>query len=454
MSIQRIFSALALPLVCLVTLVSGVAHAYNYTVCINWQAQTNDSCNSSTCGIPGGPDSGIYEDAYTGCNAGCTGPARGVRVKMSRSGWSNTYDASPSTGCFSFSDTGTSYTMTVYGYQTNANGTFARIHDSYNDWSSSYPGSTYSIVVAGTTPTHGGSNTYNVGSFDRKWTTMLVLGYGIYVWANDLTSKEIHAGLDMSRCIAASAHYGSCGTSCAEASCNSNANITNGRHYLWFGAQAAPACPNSIASNKFIVGHELGHAIAALWYGGRTGAANGGEPCYDGSHAVTPNACGTENPLYSMRTKEWNNVGFREGYAHFIAARIWNDKAETGAFKWFEADMYSLRQYDFGSGLGGGGRLENECCTSGCSTSWANAGTSEDWMRFLWGWYNNNLPGCQYQPSGRDMLEVYAETRLNGGLSGTNYYTKMRAAAGGVGLQTCLATTAFDEHADQDGVDN
>ena len=75
-------------------------------------------------------------------------------------------------------------------------------------------------------------------------------------------------------------------------------------------------------------------------------------------------------------------------------------------------------------------------------------------MRFFWDWYTNPSLSCDFQPSGRDMLNLYAETRLNGGLNSTNYFSKMRDAAGEIGLATCLATTKFDDWAAWNGIDN
>lgn len=419
------------------------AMASNYNICIEWRLQTVDSCDNSSCGIPSGPNAGGFEDYYTTCNSpGCDAIARGVRVKMARSGWTQTFD-SGSDGCFSFSDTGTTYTMTVYGYATNDNGTFVRIHDDWTDFSS-YPGSTYSAALS-VTPTNNSTNTYNVGSYDRKWTTMAALGYGIYVWNDSLVGKEIHAGFDFTGCTGASAHYGSC----SGASCNSNGDITVGRHYLQYDALLDATCSTPMAMWKFTIGHELGHAIAALWYGGKVGAVDGGEPGQDFTLATSPNSCGTGGTSYSMRSKEYNVLGFREGIAHFISGRIWNNKNVEAGFTWYEAFMHDMERWNFGAGTASGGRLENEC-----NGSYTNAGVVEDWMRFFWDWYTNTDGSCTDQPIGQDLLELYAETRLNGGLTSSNYFSKMATAATGIGLPNCLATTRFDAYAAANGIDN
>ena len=356
---------------------SGSAAAANYSICIKWEAQTVDSCNQASCGIPNGANTGGREDKYRRCDNGCNVSAKGVRVRLSRAGWALTVDTSPATGCFSFSDSGTSYVMTVYGYATNVNGTYTRIHTDPASFSS-YPGNTWRMDFWNVQPTAGATNTYYVGNGTPQWTTMAVVGYGIFRWRNDLHSKRIHVGIDLDSCGGSSAHFGDC----SGASCNSNAAITSGRHYLRIGASS---CSSPQARRKFVVGHELGHVIAALWYGAKEGASNGGEPGNNASHNVNPNACGIGGTFYSMQSKEWSNLGFREGFGHFVAARIWNNKHTEGAFGWFEGSRHDLERYAFGAGSNSGGRLENQCCTQNCGSSWTNAGTIEDWMRFLLG---------------------------------------------------------------------
>jgi hypothetical protein len=146
--------------------------------------------------------------------------------------------------------------------------------------------------------------------------------------------------------------------------------------------------------------------------------------------------------------------GFREGFAHFIAARIWNDKSAEGAFRWLEGTTYDLERWDFGAGTASGGRLENTCCVgAGCTASWDNAGTNEDWLHFLWDFYTNVSETCPQQPDASDLLDIYKKTRLNGGLTSSNYFSKMKTAAGQIGLPACLVDR-FDAYATFNGIDN
>lgn len=226
---------------------------------------------------------------------------------------------------------------------------------------------------------------------------------------------------------------------------------TDGRHYLRVGACDTG---NSQAQQKFVVGHELGHALLALFYGDYFEAVDGGEPAVDWTHDVDPNACGMGGTFYSMGSKEWNSVAFREGFAHFMAAYMWNPKQPEGAFRW--GNMYDLRRYDFGAGLNSGGRLKNECCDNlqSCAVSWENAGTNEDWMRFFWEWFNNDDAECQQQPNEFTMLDLYRETRLAGDdLTATNYYEKMFDAAQNLALPACLSDDRFWWYSVHHGVD-
>lgn len=116
--------------------------------------------------------------------------------------------------------------------------------------------------------------------------------------------------------------------------------------------------------------------------------------------------------------------------------------------------MHDLESYNFGAGSASGGRLKNQCCTTGCTFTWNDAGTNEDWMRFFWDWYTNSNSSCSSQPSGRDMLNLYSQTRLSSGLTARNYQTKMRTAATQIGLPSCLATTRFDAYYNHNGINS
>lgn len=422
------------------------AAVHSYKTYIKFQIRTVDS----SIGIPNGANAGGTEDHYLGANDDISVIARGVRVKVSRGAWEQTFDADPTDGSFNWSHTATSgFSIRVYGYATDSADNFIRIHNSPNSFSS-YPGQTYSILLTNVSPTAGGSNTYHVGSYNSKWTAMATLAFGLFRYHDGLSDKAFHVGIDDTQAAGASAHYG-----------QSNSDITEGRHYIKLGngnvnSDGDPSTPST--KYKFIVTHELGHAIAAIYYGDHDDAVDGSEPNVNLSHFILPDACFDLNvPVssYSIATKEWNSVGFREGFAHFISAKIWNNKETEGTFTWF-AQAHDLERYNFGASNNAGGRLENQCCVGGgCVEVWAGAGTNEDWVRFLWDWYTNVSDSCPDRPAKLDMLKLYRQTRLNGGLTMNNYFQKMQAAADDLThLDDCLRTDRFNAYADHNGINN
>jgi hypothetical protein len=422
------------------------AAAHSYKTYIKFQIRTVDS----GVGIPDGANAGGTEDHYLDANNDISAIARGVRVKVSRGGWEQTFDADPTNGSFTWSHTATNgFSIRVYGYATDSAGNYVRIHNSPSSFTS-YPGQTYSILLTNVSPTAGGSDTYHVGSYDSKWTAMATLAFGLYRFHDGLSDKAFHVGIDNTQADGASAHYG-----------QSNSNITEGRHYIKLGngdvdADGEPATRST--KFKFIVTHELGHAIAALHYGDHADADDGKEPNVILSHFMLPDACFDLNVdvgSYSIATKEWNSVGFREGFAHFISAKIWNNKETEGTFTWF-AQAHDLERYNFGASNNPGGRLENQCCVGGgCAEVWAGAGTNEDWVRFLWDWYTNTSDSCPDRPAKLDMLKLYRQVRLNGGLTMNNYFEKMQAAADDLThLSDCLRTDRFNSYADHNGINN
>lgn len=444
-------NSLRQPAISQTTTLNALAAGQSYRACIKFQIRTVDS----SIPIPTGANAGGTEDHYLGANDDISVIARGVRVKLSRAGWEHTYDAD-SGGCFNWSHEATSgFTLRVYGYATDDNGNYVRIHNAPSSFAS-YPGATYSAVLNNVTPTPNGTNTYEVGDYTGRWTAMAALAFGLYRYHDGLSDKAFHVGIDDTRPDGASAHFDSANQPCQGDVCPSNASITSGRHYLRLGnanvdSDGNPATPRT--RYKFHIAHELGHAIAALYYGDHEDAVNGGEPNVRSDHNVSPNACGFSTS-YSISSKEWNSIGFREGFAHFIAARIWNNKETEGAFTWFAAP-HDLERYNQGANNSPGGRLENVCCVGGnCADSWADAGTNEDWLRFFWDWYTFSSNSCNVELTRLDMLKLYRQTRLNGGLTKNNYFSKMRAAAQDIGLEGCVATGQFDYYAAHNGIDN
>lgn len=412
------------------------AGAQAYRTCMLFRSQTIDS------GIPiaNGPNAGGVEDYRTEWNAGDDMPAYGVRVKLSRGSWEQTFDTEPDTGCFDWAhaDAGP-FLITVYGYVTNSMGTFARIHNAPDSFAE-YPGTTYRLTYY-YTPVAGATNYIAAGSYDSEWTAMGTLSFALLRLNIGAGNKAFHVAMDNAEDGWSSAHWG-----------QSNAHITEGRHYLKID-NFDSASSKLHTQRKFVVSHELGHAFAALYYGSHADAQDGSEPSVNDDHDVGPSAC-SMGDSYSIESKEWNSLGFREGFAHFMAAMIWNNQDVEGSFHLL-GTHHDLERYGDGIGASSGGRLENVCCAgSGCATSRAGAGTNEDWMLFFWDWYTNVDAACPTRPTRTDMLRLYRDTRLLGGLTKNNYFSQMRSAARDMNVVQCLKEGRFDEYAAWNGIDN
>ena len=412
--------------------------ANKYRTCVMFRIQTTDSGST----IDNGPNKGGREDHWADADAGIDVPAHGVLVRIKKNGVEQSYTADRNTGCFNWShnDTG-QFLMTVYGLASDSTGTYVRIHNNVNDFSS-YPGTTYRRAHY-ITPAPGGTSYYAYGSFDSEWTAMAVAAFTLYRIPG-APGKAYHMAIDNTANGYSSAHWGS-----------SNSSITSGRHYLRIdNVDEDGGAPQS--QQKAIVAHEMGHAIAAIYYGHQPGAANGGEVNVKADHNKTPDNCAAASvpfDSYWIGSKEWNSLSFREGFATFLAAVVWNNKDYEGALNWMGTQL-DLERHSNGTGTTSGGRLENVCCTVNCGDSLKNAATNEDWVLFFWDLYTNKDDECTQQPSIWGMLNLYSGTRFRPGLAHNNYYAKMREAVMLTWPQSCLAEKRFDVYAIHNGINN
>lgn len=455
MRVRRITTASWLAVIAAtVVMLWGPSVAHARRLCVKWEIRTEDS------GTPVlfGPNAGDTEDKYSGADSGAFASALGVRVKISRPGWVKTYDTEPSTGCITWNDDNAysgEYSVRVYGYQTDANDNFVRIHDGSNDkcWSQAdgrWP--TQSYLVEEYTPS-GGTDRLDVGDEIARWTTQAMLGYSLFRYHDDVHDKAFHVGFDDSENCGSSAHYGF-----------SNQYITQGRHCL----QISDCDDDNDRRWKFIISHEFGHALAALHYGDRSSAVDGSEPNVNTKWVgLTDHAICDYYDGYTINSVEWNSLGFREGMAHFISGRVYNDRVLNGstgryegAFNWMGGGLnpktQDLQRPKNGSMSTSESLYEDYCCASFGGTCISNSGTIGDWHRFFWDFYTNQgfLGFCTTMPTKKNMLWLYSRTRLQSGLTKSNYFSKMETAVEQMNLPSCLETTMFDIYASNNGIDH
>jgi hypothetical protein len=403
-----------------------------YKTCFFFRAQTIDSGLK----IAYGDNTGGVEDYGAAWNDGADVPAYGALVRIRKGTFDATLMADRATGCLDWSSNQSgNFEVTVYAYSQNLAGASVQTHDSPNDFSTA-PGTTYSNKVTyNPTVAPAAGDKIAVGGYGPVFTATAISAFGLRRLTNSSRPSQFFLAMDNAVDGWSSAHWGS-----------SNSSITSGRHYIKMWNNGSK--PQS--RRKFVVAHELGHAFAAIDYGARPGASNGGEPNVDSNY-------GTFNPFqlcprgesYSINSDEYNSVGFREGFAHFLAAVIFNNKHAEGSFHWL-GSHHDLERYANGMGTQSGGYHGHYCCFDNTCTK---TDTLEDWMLFFWDYYTNVSADCSAQPGVNDLLALYSKTRLNGGLTKDNYYAKMKvAAAANASLPTCLKEDRFASYAAHNGI--
>lgn len=132
---------------------------------------------------------------------------------------------------------------------------------------------------------------------------------------------------------------------------------------------------------KFIIAHEVGHAVGAK-------RDEFTSPAVSASSAAS--ACDEwTDTSHDLVSKEWQSTGFIEGYAHFYAATVFNDPAE------YDCEFFYYKSIDFDkNGFGESPRVR-DCEVGGdylgthCDAPLTNRSTEYDWLRFLWDLHTN-----------------------------------------------------------------
>ncbi len=129
---------------------------------------------------------------------------------------------------------------------------------------------------------------------------------------------------------------------------------------------------------KFVVGHELGHAVQGLGMGNLT-------TDYDNPTSQSLCRCdhvGSSNQYHCLQSQEHIGAGASEGFAHLYASRIFNHQEQSdcgfGYYKEFMNTSYVVEQPPVAVNCKAPVKwLENQCLT-------ANRGVEYDWMNFLY----------------------------------------------------------------------
>lgn len=386
------------------------SQAATFTFCPKWKVLTTDSGRTITT-----LDGQIISEDYWATDAPQLQTAHGTLFTVQRPGLNGglplLFRADPSTGCATLKDTaGTqNYLLRVYTVATNLDHNTVRIVDPNG---SPYFFDVAVQVASGTTVDVPVPADPSPSTDQQAIATLAaVSAFAAHRSSFGAAGKQI----DIIEGTASSAHDGS------------GVDLTQlARGYIRISIKKpTPDAPSDHRSMKFIVTHEMGHAWLLLQHG--SAEPNVGldyDASTDGDPSVDEECDDGGGPTYGIDTLEYTSVGFREGAAHFYAARVWNDPEGEGVFTWFaENDGRSLARLD--DPYTGGGRTFQRCLTKDrpleilCAN---NVTTNEDWLRFFWAWHTT---AGVTTPMLRD---VYERTLDNGGLLQGNYFTKLSGA--------------------------
>lgn len=164
------------------------------------------------------------------------------------------------------------------------------------------------------------------------------------------------------------------------------------------------------SQKKFIITHELGHAVGGMATGGR----------------LVDNNCTFSSPScpgagsHAMTSQEYSACAIGEGFGHFYAADVWNSHNEDDcAFEYWGAGTPAIDcengMVDYPQAY-----MENEC-----DESYAGRGVELDWLRQFWDVHTEGG-----QPSMNAMLDWMSSAVAWGT---TNGYSRLNTAANAVG---------------------
>lgn len=404
---------LPVPLALAVTLLLPAASdAATFTFCMKWRVETADSGRTVTL-----PDGVTITEDHWATDKATARTAHGMLFTVRRPGlnggaplllWAN-----PATGCANLTDAaGThGYLLRAYAVSVDAHGNTIRVVNPLGD---PYVFDAAAVATSGTPlSVQVPSNPVFPLTPDQKaiGTLAAVSAFAAYRATFGVKGKT----MDLIEGTASSAHSGP----------GVDLNRLESGYIRISIRKPTSDDPSDGRNMKFHIAHEMGHAWLLLHHGG------GVEPnvVTDYDSSADPDAChyvaddGTTGG-YTIDSLEHAAVGFREGAAHFYAARVWNDTSPEGVFTWFGNGMSLGRAANPDLG---GGRTFQRCVTPSrplATICAENVSTTQDWLRFWWAWHTRTTP----MVSTTTIRDLYERTLDNGGLQKHNYRTKLMEA--------------------------
>lgn len=165
------------------------------------------------------------------------------------------------------------------------------------------------------------------------------------------------------------------------------------------------ALPGDTTEEKFVVAHELGHALDVLAQGNAAGNVWYTRSHWDGELCGCDHVVGANN-LHCLQSKMSMAGGYLEGFAHFVATAIMNpDDRKAAPFVYYKEflrphsnPMAVPRKVMPPLKVAAGTPVawQRNRCGNGVQE---NRSTEYDWLTFLWGVHERDTPGSIDYPT-------------------------------------------------------
>jgi hypothetical protein len=150
---------------------------------------------------------------------------------------------------------------------------------------------------------------------------------------------------------------------------------------------------------KFNIGHEMGHMLYMKYRGGEY-IFN----CEDNDQGTICGTLDSSHGNHAIHTKERSSCAFAEGFAHFVAADVFNDHLEQDGIFYYYKSLYDpLLNIETGPTGGISKFLEMKCMDPK-----EFRGVELDWLRAFWHYHAR--PGAQLRPTHEQIFRHVKDT--------------------------------------------
>jgi hypothetical protein len=188
---------------------------------------------------------------------------------------------------------------------------------------------------------------------------------------------------------------------------------------------------------KYIIAHETGHLLGYI-------ADEESSPILSYACPNGPDCEEFTDTVHDWTSKEYQTAAAVEGFAHYFAAALWNDREDDCEYYYYKEVDFDPRDShgdgeagDLYSCESGGAFMEDEC-----GTPYDDRGVEVDWLRFWWDLYTD-------QNVSHDSIVDIWDGANPRSWNLSIVYSRLRDAADAEGVDL----NDWDEEAEYNGVD-